>query len=520
MMFKHYLRIALRTIRRQKLFSIINIAGLAVGLTTFILIALYIQYEYSFDTFHKNYKNIYRVEQIAHLADREDYWTSTVYPLGEAMQKTFPEIENSAVLRGVWGEYLASSEDLTFYEEDGLYAQNTIFEIFSFPFIAGDPENALDEPFSIVLTESAAEKYFPGENALGKIITAKNRFPFKVTGVIKDIPENSEFSEVNYISSISSIEPVEGWTLDNWGNYSFLTYLLVNPKSDNKQLENKIEYFLDEQKEDKSTSVTLWLLPLSKVHIDPDPDNKGFLAIIYMYSAVAIFALLIACINFVNLTTAYSSARAMEIGIKKVVGSDRLSLIFQFLTESVLFAVIATQLAFIIAEFSLPLFNRIVSRNLDIQYIENWEFILFILSISIISGLLAGIYPAFYLSRFKPVKVLKGSAGIAGRRNLFRKILVIFQFVISSMLILSTILLYRQFDFLKNKEMGFNKHNILYLTIDAGNKEGSRNFETIRTELLKNPISSMPPFQNQSPFSITPDRISTGKEMIRMKRST
>jgi putative ABC transport system permease protein len=503
-MFRHYLLIAIRTINRQKLFSTINIAGLAAGLTTFILIALYIQYEYSFDTFQKNYENIYRVEQIAHLADKDDHWTSSVYPMGEAMVKAFPEIENSVAIRGVWGEYLSSREDLTFYEEEGIYAQQSIFDIFSFHFIEGEPAKALVEPFSIVLTENLAKKYFQDEPALGKIITAKNRFPYKVTGVIEDVPENSEFNELTYISSISSIEEAEGWTLDNWGNYSYFTYILVNPKSNVEQLESKIEYFLDEKKEDKSTSVTLWLLPFSKVHIDPDPDNKGLLAIIYLYAAVAIFALLIACINFINLTTAYSAARAREIGIKKVVGSDRKSLIFQFLTESILFAVIATQIAFILAEFSLPLFNRIVSRNLDIQYFDNWIFILFIFSIALISGFLAGIYPAFYLSRFKPVKVLKGNSQSSGRNNLFRKVLVILQFVISTMLILSTILLYRQLDFLKNKDMGFNKYNILFLTIDAGQQENSRHFETIRNQLLKDPdiinatISESIPFYHSS----------------------
>jgi putative ABC transport system permease protein len=486
-MIKHYLLIALRTIRRQKLFALINIAGLAIGLTTFILITLYIQYEYSFDRFHENYNHIYRVEQIAHLADKDDYWTSTVYPMGEELARSYPEIDNAVVIRDVWGEYLSSSDELTFYEENGLYAQNSLFQIFSLKFLEGNPETALKDPFSMVLTESLAEKYFPKGNAVGKLITARNRFAYQITGVIEDIPENSEFEYVDYISSISSLEPVEGWTLDNWGNYSYFTYILLNPNSDPAKLEKKIYNFLDEHKEDKSTSITLWLLPFSKVHLDPDPENKGIITIIYLYSSVAIFALLIACINFINLTTAYSVSRAREIGVKKVVGSSRRNLIFQFLTESILFSVIATQAGFILSEFSLPYFNRIVNRTLDIQYIENWQFVVFILAVTLMVGLLAGVYPAFYLSGFKPASVLKATREISGRKNIFRKILVTFQFTISAMLILSTILVFRQLNYMKNKDMGFDKSGILFLTIDAERKENSRSFSTIRNQLIAHP---------------------------------
>ncbi len=503
-MLKHYLRIALRTIKRQRLFAIINITGLSVGLTTFILIALYIQYEYSFDRFHENYNRIYRVEEIAHLADKDDYWISTLYPLGEALESRYPEIENAVVMRDVWGEYLSSSEKLTFFEENGLYAQNSIFEILSFDFIEGDPESALLEPFSMVLTKSMAEKYFPGKSALGQIITARNRYAYEITGVIEDVPKNSEFEYVDYIVSILTLEPVEGWTLDSWGNFSYHTYILLNPNSDPSLVEEKIAGFLDEYTKEQSTSYTLWLKPFSEIHLNPDPDNRGIITIVYMYASVAIFALIIACINFINLTTAYSVSRSKEIGIKKVVGSRRRSLMFQFLTESIVFAIISTQVAFILAEFSLPLFNRIVFRNLDIHYFQNWEFVVFILSVTILIGFMAGIYPAFYLSSFKPTRVLKGLPTSRGSRNLFRKVLVTFQFAISAMLILSTILIYRQLNYLQNKDMGFDQHQIFFITLDAPKRENSRSFSSIRNELLKNPdilnatISSSIPFHGNS----------------------
>jgi len=486
-MLRHFLKIAFRTIKRQKLFAAINITGLSAGLTTFILITLYIQHEYSYDRFHTNFDRIYRVEQVAHLADKDDYWTSTVYPLGEELVKSYPEIENAVVIRDVWGEYLSSSEKLTFYEEDGLYAQNSLFEIFSFQFLEGDSATALSEPFSMVLTRSMAEKYFPKGSAIGQIITARNRFTYKISGVIEDIPENSEFEYIDYISSISSIEPVDGLKLESWGNYSYNTYILLNPNSNPDLLESKIYDFLDEHKEDQATSVSLWLLPFSRVHLNPDPDNAGIITIIYMYAMVAIFALMIACINFINLTTAYSVSRFREIGIKKVVGSHRRNLIFQFLIESIVFALIATQVAFILSEFSLPYFNRIVFRNLDIQYFENWEFIVFIFSVTIVVGFLAGIYPAFYLSGFSPTKVLKGSMESGGRKNIFRKVLVTFQFVVSAMLILSTILIYRQLHYMQYKDMGFDKNNIIFLTIDAKRKEKSRSFTSIRNQLVDHP---------------------------------
>ncbi len=486
-MLRHYIKIAFRTIRRQKLFAAINIIGLSVGLTTFILIALYIQYEFSYDSYHSRFNDIYQVQQIAHLADKDDYWTSTLYPMGEALASDYPEIENAVVTRKIWGEYLSSSEKLTLYEENGLYAQPSLFEIFDFTFLAGDPFAVLNEPFSMVLTRSMAKKYFPDQPAIGQIITARNRFAYKVTGVIEDIPENSEFKAVDYISSIASIEPVEGWTLDNWGNYSFLTYIMLYPGSDPEALEDKIRDFLYPYIKDQSTRISLWLLPMAKVHLEEDPDNTGNITIIYLFASVAIFALVIACINFINLTTAYSVTRAREIGVKKVAGSHRSSLIMQFLTESILFAAMASFIAFILAEISLPWFNRIVFRSLDIAYLGNWPFLAVIMFITLLVGLLAGAYPAFYLSAFKPVAALQGKAGTGGRKNLFRRILVTFQFVISAMLILATILVYRQLDFMKNKDMGFDKEHILFLEVDAEFKEESRNFDLVRHSLIRHP---------------------------------
>ncbi len=488
-MFRHLFKIATRNFLRYKSFAFINMFGLSFGLTTFILIALFVQYEFSWDKFHSDHHRIYRAQVIAHMADGDQYWNQIGYPVGGALKDQYPEIEHVVVTRPVWGEYLSSSEKLTFHEDDGQYVEQSFFDIFSVEFIEGNSENALTEPYSIVLTESLKKKYFGEEPALGKFLKARNRYEMKVTGVIRDFPENSSL-EVDYLSPIILIELNDGWKLrEQWDNFSYSTYVLLNEHANHDLTEEKISDFLlnSEHFKDNPTKYSMWLNPLSKIHLLQDPSEKGLLIIVYLYSIVAIFALIIACINFMNMTTAYSAARAKEIGIKKVVGSTRMALSTQFLFESVIVALLSMHVAFILAEFALPFFNTIVSRNLDISLTDNWPFIAFIVAITILTGLISGLYPALYLSKFQPTKALKSASALSSSKSPLRRILVTFQFVISSILILSTFVIYKQFNFMKNKELGFTKELVMYAHLGAEKKEDSR-----KLDIIKNRIDQIP----------------------------
>lgn len=510
-MFRHILKIAVRNFLRYRSFAFINIFGLSFGLTTFILIALFVQYEFSYDKFHEKHERIFQIQLIAHMADGDQHWSQIGYPVGNAIRELYPEIENVAVTRPVWGEYLSSTLELTFHEDDGQYVDPSFLDILTIEFIEGSKENALTEPYSIVLTETLKNKYFGEGPALGKFIKAGNKNELKVTGVIQDFPENSSI-EMTYLSPIKLLEINDGRKLQNeWNNISYFGFALLDKHASVESTNKKIGNFLKENEhfKDIPTKYTVWFNPITSLHLLTDPSQPGLLIIVYLYAGVAIFALIIACINFMNLTTAYSVARAKEIGIKKVVGSSRFSLTKQFLFESVFVAIISMHVAFILAEFALPFFNTVVSRPLDIKFIENWPFIAFIVSISVLTGIISGMYPAFYLSKFTPSKALKSVSSFSNTRSPLRRVLVTFQFVMSSILILFTISIYRQFEYMKNKELGFDKEMVMHCRIAADKKEDSRKLEIIRSRIAQMPevksitVSSTIPFFGNSGSNIS-----------------
>lgn len=501
-MLNHILKIATKNYIRNKSFAFINIFGLSFGLATFILIALFVQYEFSFDKFHKKHERMYGLQPIAHMATGDEYWQQLGYPWGAALKDQFPEIEEVAATRPVWGEYLSTSEKLTFFEENGQFCDQSFFDIFTVEFMEGAAEDALTDPYSIVLTESLRDKFFPDRKALGKYIKANNRYELKVTGVIKDFPKNSTF-KIDYLSPIKLIELNGDRPLaEQWDNFSYYIFALLYENSNPEAFSSKIGNFLNNAEvfKDNPTKYTLWANPLKNWHLLVDPSQKGLLIIVYLYSGIAIFALMIACVNFMNLTTAYSVSRAREIGIKKVLGSGRKALSRQFLFESILVALISMHVAFILAEFTMPFFNRIVARDLDIEYYSNWPFIFFIILITLLTGLISGIYPAFFLSGLKPITALKNSSAMSNTRSPLRKILVTFQFFISSAMILSTLIIYKQFVFMKNKELGFDKELVIHAIVDAENKDNSRGFETLETKLKQIPEVQTVAISNTIPF--------------------
>jgi len=425
------------------------------------------------------------------------------------------------VTRPVWGDYLSTSEKLTFYEADGLYATNSLFDIFSFEFIEGNKESALIEPSSIVLTQELARKYFPEGEALGKMITIRNNFPFTITGIIKAMPENSTL-QPSYICSMDGLERIDGVVLeDNWNNYSYYTYILLYDGSDVEAFQEKIAgYMLDK---DEKTEGTMMLRPFSIIHLRPS-NFGGMYLLVYLYSLVAGLALLIAAINFINLITAHAETRGKEIGIKKMVGGRRSLLFFQFVIECIALSLISTFIAFILSELCLPVFNRIIDRHLEIRYFQNLEFIVLIFGVAILIGFLSGIYPAVYLSSFKPARFLRLSNTGTGGRTYVRKTLVVLQFVIATFLILTTIMIYRQFTYHENKELGFNNENILFSSIKINEPSGNQQFDMIREKLIAEPeiknasISSNIPFNGTSGTNVSWEEAYEG-EQLNIRRS-
>lgn len=485
-MIKYYFKIALRNLRKNKVYSVINILGLAVGIASFILIALYIRYEYNFDKFNVNYDRIFRVEQKVKYADGYRNRNQTQAPLADILAAGFPEIEKSVKIKPVWGEFLSSAKKLTFYEEQGYYSGNTFFDIFTYDFISGSPKTALTDPCSIVLTKELAQKYFPGENPLGKTIRAQNKLDYKITAVIKDFPGNSHL-KLSYLVSFSTIEKTQDYNFPTeWGDDGISTYVLLKSKGQYKTAGDKIYNLLD--KYIPQNNRKLVLRPLSQVHLHPD-DDTNLSVIIFLYGIIGLFALCIASVNSINLTTAYATNRAKEIGIRKVVGANRMKLIKHLLCKSVIITFISLLLAFSLAEVFLPEFNKVVDRQLEISILSNWVFTLGMAAVALTVGLFSGSYPAFLLSSFAPGVLL--SKNISGK-NLFqkigmKKILVFVQFLLSIALMISTLIVYKQLEYMNTKDLGFKRENILWAEHIKSDNKNFNSPDALKQALLQNP---------------------------------
>ena len=458
-MLKQYIKIAFRSLKKNKFYALVNIIGLAVGITTFILISLFIHFHLSYDRFHENCKRIYRIDRIEHLADRVARGNETWYPIARTLKQAFPEIEKAVVCRYVDGVYLSSTKDRTFFEDDGLYAEKSFFDIFSFKLVEGNPETALNETFSMVITERKAEKYFPDESAIGKIIHMRDKGEFRITGILQNMPENTEFDDLDFIIPMKALNYFRDNTLDNdWGYVNFQSFIMLKENTPVENLEAKYTQEMREYVED--TRDEICLTKLTDLHLFGYEDDKEYILLI-VYGILAIFSLMVACINFINLATALSTTRAKEIGIKKVVGSYRSSLIKQFLTESILITLLGLILAFLLTTLFLPVFSQVVREPLTFALSSHWKFILAISIVILITGIFSGLYPAFVLSSFNAVKAIKNPFGMGGKKAKTRKVLVAFQFVLTSMIIFSTIMLLGQFRFMRDKPRGFNSENVL-----------------------------------------------------------
>ncbi|MGH7595710.1 MAG: ABC transporter permease [bacterium] len=482
-MFKNYLKITWRNLVRQKANSFINITGLAIGMTCSMLILLWVQHELSYDAFHANANDIYRVVENQYYAGGQVFPVAvTPSPLAPALKAQFPEIVKST--RFSFNSMPIKRGDKIFTEGIA-FADPDIFEIFTIPFVKGNAATALSEPHSIVLTEEAAEKYFGTDEPVGQVLRINHRDDFLVTGVIKNIPENSHL-KYDLLASFIYLQEL-GNSMESWDANWCYTYVLLQKDAPPREVDKKIIDFI--QKNNKDSVTEIYLQSLTKIHLyssgkyTADIGGHGDIQYVRIFSLIAIFVLLIACINFMNLATARSEKRAKEVGLRKVVGAQRHQLINQFFSEAIILSLLAFIAALVLTETLLPIFNDLAGKTLSLSRLETNLFFGFF-AIALLCGIISGSYPAFYLSSFHPIATLKNNRSSQAGGSLFRKILVVFQFALSVIMIIGTLVVSRQMDYIRNKNPGLEKENIGYVWM-AG--EFRKKSEVAKQELLKNP---------------------------------
>ncbi len=475
-MIRNFFKIAVRNLRKNKVFSFINILGLAVGLTCFLLIAAYVYNELSYDRFPAESKNIYRVN-LTTLGNGD----ASVYPMvdiavGEGIQSAFPEVKSFTRLSPNSAEFIRYN-DKQFKEEHLAYTDSNFLPFFSIPLLDGNPSTALTAPNTMVVSRAFGIKYFGDENPVGKSLNVGRDRIFKITGLYDKIPDNAHFHYDAFLSLTTF--PL---TRHTWSNLGFFTYLTLNPNANAKNLESKFpqlvaKYVVPEVQHDmgvslaeaqKSVNTFLFtLVPLRDIHLHSNTryelEPNGDIQYVYIFTALAFFILLLACINFTNLSTASAVKRAREVGIRKVMGSLKKQLVSQFLTESVLLTFIALLFSYGIIFLLLPYFNHLSGKNISFSFFADYRTVLVVLLLSFGVGILAGIYPSFFLSSFNTIKVLKGSANSGSSKNNLRSGLVIFQFFVSTTLIIATIIVYQQLHFMQNKKLGYDKDQVVFL---------------------------------------------------------
>ncbi len=481
-----YVKTALRAIRRQKGYSLINISGLAIGITVCMLIVLWVADEWSFDRFNTNTDWIYRIYRNESATKANSTSVLTPPPMAAALKRDFPEIIK-ATRFGYWRRQLVAYKDKSFNEPGFMHADPDFFDMFSFPLVKGNPETVFSNPYSVILTEITAAKYFGEEDPIGKILTVNNTYDVTVTGVIHNESFNSSL-EFDLLAPFEILlkESIGEDNADNWGFNSFGTYVMLEKSASAENLNQKLTGYLKKYNEEDTDALVLQ--PLADVHLfsnlGHDLSNRGDIKYVWIFSALAVFVLLIACVNFMNLTTARSASRAREVGLRKVVGAGRPQLIRQFFGESILMALFALVIAFILLEFLLPLFNTLLEKQLTSDWVNIPALLLGFIGLALLTGVLSGIYPALFLSSFQPIRVLKGNMSSSRANPLFRKVLVIFQFTLSVFLIIGTLLISRQLSYMRNVDLGFNREHIIHLSIHG---ELHEKYNAIRERFLQNP---------------------------------
>ncbi len=467
-MFKNLIKTAFRHILKHPGYSILNILGLTLGISSALFLIIYVSDEVSFDRYHEKADRIYRVSSKITEPDDQFTWNVAQIPFGPQVVQDYPEVQ-SFVRFIPMGRSLYKYEDKEFNEENFFYADSTLFDIFTYKVLKGEVKTAILQPKKIILTEKIAAKYFGDSDPIGKTLTSGTNV-YEVTGVIENVPTNSHF-RFDAIASRNNLPK----QLGNWGNFGIFTYLLFPDDFDIKAFETKMQGMYDAYMktifEAMKIKIEYILEPITKIHLYStnagEPEPTGSITYVYIFALVALFLVLIAGMNYMNLATARSARRAREVGLRKVVGSRRGPLIAQFLSESTVFTIISLILSIIILIALLPKFNTLAGKSFDLHIIYSPVVLLTLIGVILIVGLLGGSYPAFFLSRFSPVTVLKGEITQGSAGSLFRKILVVFQFAISVIMIICTLVVFRQLNFLKTKDQGFDQKDVINLTLNG-----------------------------------------------------
>lgn len=490
-MFKNMLRVALRNFLRDKWYSLLNILGLTIGITFSVLLIFYIKDELSYDRYNEKADRICRINSYVKEPEKDTMkWAITPFPMAPALSKDYPEVEEAVRL---WdnGKTMFRNGEQRFYENKIFFADSNVFRVFTHKFIEGNPQTALIAPNSLVLTQSLAVKYFGNNGAyVGKTLETASGNIYKVTAVIQDVPKNSHLL-FNALISRSSL-PAN--FADSWGGFGFFTYVLLKPNVNVAAFEKKLapvyDKYLASSFAQFNIKMRFGVQPVTDIHLHSDmtnePEDLGSMSYIYIFSAVAFFMLLIACINYMNLATARSARRAKEIGIRKVTGSNKRQLVSQFLVESTLTALFALLLSIGFIALFLPTFNTLAGKFISFTTLFQPGMLLILLAVVVFVGVVGGSYPAFYLSKFNPIHVLKGSLSKASGNVTLRRALVVLQFSISMIMLICTWVVYGQMNYLRNKDLGFNKDQVLTVAANS-NKDLTSNIRSFKDEVRNNP---------------------------------
>jgi putative ABC transport system permease protein len=496
-MFSNYLKIAFRNLFRNKVYTSINIVGLAIGVASCILIFLYVKDELSYESHFSNADRIVRVAGEIKLESQEpNRFALSPAALEHALRRDFPDIQKVTQLVGT-GTQTIWYKNKSFNEEDLFFADSSFFEVFDYKFLAGNPNTALDEPRTIVLDEEMAQKYFgDAESALGELLRL-SQDSYKVTGVIRDrghshIRANAFLARSTFDATLDEESRTNQWFA--MGRY---TYVLLDSEAHIPQFQERLDVFAEKvvkpwiQENELNATMKFVLQPLISIHFDTvyeaDITPAGNISYVYIFGAVALFILLIACINYMNLATARSAKRAKEVGLRKVVGAYRSQIISQFIGESILLTSIAVVLALGVVQALLPTFNALTDKNFSSNVLFHWDFMLLVLAVVLFVGIVAGSYPAFFLSNFKPADVLKSDKTPRGGSATLRRALVIMQFTISLIMIIATIVVFSQMHYLRNRNLGFNKEQVMVIDIPNGDSILVQRLPTLKQQLLSNP---------------------------------
>lgn len=493
-MFKNYIKTALRNISRNKLYSLLNIAGLAIGIACCILILLYVQDELSYDRFHAEANNIYRIAPVFSTSERVMYLATCAHAQAPMLKDRYPEIINYVRFTSYGSSKIIRHEQNIFTEEKFLWVDQSLLDVFSFNLIKGNPEDALLKPNSVILTEEMAKKYFGDKDPLGKNLEVNGSTLYSVTGVFENLPKTSHIRP-DFFASFSTLDlkPTGNSIEDLLSEINYYTYLLLREGTDPLELEQKFDDFIEEHvggilKQIGSTA-KYELQPLKSIHLHSQRENElernSDMTYVYLFIGIGLFILLLACMNFMNLATARSSNRAKEVGLRKVVGAQKPQLIRQFLGESFILTFIALVLSLVLVLLTMQVFQNISGKDISMNIFSNPVLLIGLLGLMITVGFVGGSYPAFFLSAFRPVEVIQGKFKRGSKSSALRIILVSLQFTVSIVLIIGTLVVNKQLNYIRSKDLGYNKDHVIVIRVR--NEDTQKKMEYIKSELLQSP---------------------------------